>query len=114
MSKPIMSIRTTPNKNPQSDNSKSRNDRHVVRRLFGPAARHRDDLGGGGVGGDVGGRPDVVEATATVRGLPVERAVAPPGAQLLAVGQVLAHEVRPAVIGAQQRVERYGLARREH
>ncbi len=40
------------------------------------------------------------------------RAIAPPGVELLVVRDVLAHQIDPAVIAAEQRVERLGLDRR--
>src|SRR5690606_4129963 len=45
---------------------------------------------------EIGRRPDMVEPTPPVGCLPVTRAIAPPGVELLFVGDVEAHEVDPA------------------
>ena len=70
-----------------------------------------EDLGAIRAGGDVGGRPDVVEPAALVGGVPVLGAIAPPGIELLVVRDVLAHQVDPADGRREQGVERLGLDR---
>eukprot|EP01036_Dinobryon_divergens_P052711 gene52711-70469_t len=80
--------------------------RHMVRRLVAPAAGRFDNFGAARLRGDIGGRPDVVETAAAVGGLPVGGSVAPPGIGFGAVGNMAADEVGPAVIAAQELVER--------
>ena len=60
-----------------------------------PAAYVAGDAAGAGARGEVGGRPDVVEAAALVGGLPVGGAVGPPGVEA-ALGEVGAGDVDPA------------------
>src|SRR5690606_42136410 len=76
-------------------------DGHVVRWLVGPAAGGVDDFGADGALGDVGGGPDMVQAPAPVRFLPVEAAIALPAIELLVIGHVLAHQVDPAMASRQ-------------
>src|SRR5689334_7201916 len=61
-----------------------------------PAARLSQNLDPEATRGKSGSRPDVVEPSSAVVGLPVARPIAPPGIELMVRGNVLPEEVDPA------------------
>src|SRR5215213_2365360 len=61
-----------------------------------PAARLAQNLDAQTARSKAGGRPDVVEPSSAIGGLPVARPIAPPRIELLVRGHVLPEEIDPA------------------